>query len=68
MRILIVEDSENDAELLLSTLRCGGYEPKFERVETAEALVAALKKQAWDVVISDYVMPQLNGLEIEIER
>ena len=63
LRILIVEDSEADAELLLRELRRGGYAPEFERVETPEGLDAALARQSWDLIVSDYAMPQLNGLQ-----
>ncbi|MGE5619514.1 MAG: ATP-binding protein [Sphingomonadaceae bacterium] len=62
LRILIVEDSEDDAELLLLELRRGGYEPSFERVETPEDMAAALRRQEWDIVVSDYVMPRFGGL------
>ncbi len=61
--VLIVEDSEDDAILLLRELRRGGYEPVFERVETPSAMENALAKHAWDVVISDYVMPCFSGPE-----
>ncbi len=62
LRTLIVEDSENDTELLLRDLRRAGYEVIHERVESAEALQAALKRQDWDIVISDYALPHFNGL------
>ena len=62
LRTLIVEDSENDTELLLRDLRRAGYETIHERVESAEALQAALKRQDWDIVISDYALPHFNGL------
>ncbi|KAF0219533.1 MAG: response regulator [Geobacteraceae bacterium] len=62
LRILIVEDSVDDAELLLWELRRGGYEPVWERVETAEAMMAALENREWDIVIADYVMPKFTGL------
>jgi diguanylate cyclase (GGDEF)-like protein len=62
LRVLIVEDSENDALLLLRGLWRGGFEPQFERVDTPDAMAAALKSQAWDVVISDYSMPHFSGL------
>jgi diguanylate cyclase (GGDEF)-like protein len=62
LRTLIVEDSENDAELLLRDLRRAGYEIIHERVESAEALRAALKRQDWDLVLSDYALPNFNGL------
>jgi sigma-B regulation protein RsbU (phosphoserine phosphatase) len=63
LHVLIVEDSEDDALLLLVELRHGGYEPAFERVDTAEQLLSALHAKSWDIVISDYIMPQFNGLE-----
>lgn len=59
---MIVEDSEDDALLLLLELRKGGYAPDFERVETREAMLEALGRREWDVVISDYVMPRFSGL------
>lgn len=61
LRALIVEDSEDDAVLLLRELRADGYDPLFERVDTAEAFRAALARQEWDVVISDYSMPQFSA-------
>jgi len=63
LRILIVEDSEDDTELVLRELRRHGYEPQAERVDTPESLRAALSRQAWDVVISDFAMPRLSGLD-----
>ena len=63
LRVLIIEDSENDAELLLRELRHGGYAPEFERVETPEGLNNALSQQSWDIIISDYAMPRFNGLQ-----
>jgi two-component system, cell cycle sensor histidine kinase and response regulator CckA len=63
LRILIVEDSEEDALLLLMELRRNGYETDFARVETREAMKEALQRRECDVVISDYVMPKFSGLE-----
>lgn len=59
--VLIVEDSEEDTTLLLQTLRQGGYEPEFERVDTLEAMSAALDRQNWDLIISDYFMPRFDA-------
>jgi diguanylate cyclase (GGDEF)-like protein/PAS domain S-box-containing protein len=61
LRALIVEDSADDAELLLRELRRGGYDPKYERVETPEAMSDALARQEWDVVIADYNLPRFNA-------
>ncbi|MBI4771868.1 MAG: response regulator, partial [Chloroflexi bacterium] len=61
LRVLIVEDSEDDALLLLRELRRGGYASAYERVETPEAMRAALARQPWDIVLSDYSMPHFSG-------
>lgn len=63
LRVLFVEDLEDDALLLIRELRRGGYEPVFERVQTREEMQDALKGREWDIVISDYVMPRFNGLD-----
>lgn len=57
LRVLIVEDSEDDVQLLLRTLRQGGYDPICERVDTPEAMKLALENQSWQVILSDYLMP-----------
>ncbi len=62
LRILIVEDSEDDGLLLLHELRRSGYDPVFERVDTAETMRSALEQRQWDIVISDYVLPKFGGL------
>jgi signal transduction histidine kinase len=63
LRALIADDSENDVLLLLRVLRKAGYQPVYERVCTAPAMKAALERQAWDIVISDYEMPSFGGFE-----
>jgi two-component system, cell cycle sensor histidine kinase and response regulator CckA len=62
LHVLIVEDSENDALLLIRALRRGGYDLMSERVDTAAAMNAALDRQTWDIVIADYTMPEFNGV------
>jgi CheY-like chemotaxis protein len=62
LRVLLVEDSEDDMWLILRELRRGGYEPIHERVETAEALGAALGQQPWDAVIADLRTSALRRL------
>ena len=63
LRVLFVEDSEDDMRLLVRQLRQGGYAPTFERAETADGLRAALHRGGWDIIISDYSMPRFSGLE-----
>ncbi len=64
LRVLLVEDSEDDAALILRALGRGGYEPAAERVESAEALRAALDRGGWDLLLSDYSLPRLDALEV----
>jgi len=61
LRVLLVEDSEDDAALLLRELRRGDYEVEFERVETAGAMQAALAQKTWDLILSDYSLPEFNA-------
>ena len=61
VNVLMVEDSEDDAELLLLELRRQGFEPRARRVDTESALEAALAERRWDVVISDHNMPTFSG-------
>ncbi len=63
LRVLLVEDSEDDAQLLLWRLRKGGFAPQALRVDTAAALERALGEAAWDVVISDFMIPGFGGFE-----
>jgi DNA-binding NtrC family response regulator len=62
LRVLLVEDLEDDALLLERVLRRAGYDVTSERVDTAAAMHAALDRQAWDIVIADYTLPDFNGL------
>src|SRR4030043_1964243 len=61
LRVLIIEDSEDDTLLIMHELKRGGYDPKYERVETAGAMNDALNQQGWDIVISDHSMPHFNS-------
>ena len=63
LRVLLVEDSADDALLLLRALREGGIDPLAQRVETAAAMREALAREAWDIVIADYVLPHFSGLK-----
>jgi putative nucleotidyltransferase with HDIG domain len=61
LRILLIEDSEDDARLVLREIQRSGYEVDFERVETANAMRVALTRQAWDLIICDFSLPQFNA-------
>lgn len=60
---MLVEDSPDDALLLLRELRRGGFEPEHERVETPEGMKRALTDFDWDVIVSDYRMPRFGAPE-----
>ena len=71
LRLLLIDDSEDDAALVVRALTFSGYDVVCERVETGEALVAALAKQPWDLAIADHTMPRFSGtvaLELLRER
>ncbi len=61
LSVLIVEDSASDAELTVRQLRHAGFDVMHQRIETAEEMAAALKKQAWDVVLSDFRLPNFDA-------
>jgi diguanylate cyclase (GGDEF)-like protein len=71
LRLLLIEDSEDDAALVVRALTRGGYDVTAERVDTPAALRSALDRQSWDVTIADYTMPGFSGtaaLQILRER
>jgi PAS domain S-box-containing protein len=61
LRALIVEDSENDTLLVVHVLQKNGFDPVYERVETADAMKEALEREAWDIIICDYRLPHFSG-------
>lgn len=63
LRVLVVEDSEDDAMLLLREVKKGGYQVIHERVYTVESMEKALAEKEWDIVISDYIMPGFSGTD-----
>jgi diguanylate cyclase (GGDEF)-like protein/PAS domain S-box-containing protein len=63
LRLLIVEDSEEDATLLIRYLERGGYALVSERVETSTAMSTALRRGTWDLVISDFTMPHFSATD-----
>ncbi|HLT92679.1 MAG TPA: response regulator [Woeseiaceae bacterium] len=62
LRLLVVEDSEADTELICRELQRGGYAVDVRRVDTEADFVAALENAEWDLIISDFSMPRFDGL------
>jgi len=63
LRVLLIEDSQDDALLLLHELRRCEYDPVFERVDTPASMQAALEGQTWDVIIADYSLPRFSAMD-----
>jgi signal transduction histidine kinase len=57
LRLLLLEDSDDDELLVLAALRAGGYDPRHRRVWNADGMRSALAEGPWDLIISDYFMP-----------
>ncbi|REL38715.1 response regulator [Rhodohalobacter sp. SW132] len=62
IRVLIVEDSEDDTELMIRSLRKGGFYPRFKRVQTASGLRSMLDQEMWDIVLCDHNMPGFDSI------
>jgi signal transduction histidine kinase len=62
LRVLFVEDTDDDAQLLLRELRRNGYEVEYQRVETRPAMEQALRQKTWDVILCDYSLPQFDAM------
>jgi two-component system cell cycle sensor histidine kinase/response regulator CckA len=62
LHVLVVEDSQRDHELIIHALRQGGFQIAALRVATAETLEKAFQDETWDAVISDYSMPNFDGM------
>jgi two-component system, response regulator len=63
IRVLIVEDSDDDALLLVRQLKKDGYRPVYDQVDTAKAMRKALEKQTWDVILCDNSMPGFSAFD-----
>jgi signal transduction histidine kinase len=62
LRVLLVEDSDDDEMLILHELEAGGYAPVVTRVQTSAEFKAALDEVLVDVIISDHTVPGYGGL------
>jgi PAS domain S-box-containing protein len=62
LRVLIVDDSDEDAALSVHELRRAGFDVTWRRVETPQAMASALAEANWDIVLADYAMPRFTGL------
>jgi PAS domain S-box-containing protein len=63
LRILMVEDSENDALMAMRHIEKGNYRIEHEIVQTAGKMEEALKGKTWDIILCDYQMPRFTGFE-----
>ena len=61
IKLLLVEDSQDDADLVLAELRRAGFAPEWKRVETELDYLAELKNSP-DIILADYSMPEFSGL------
>src|SRR5512142_3349334 len=62
LRLLVIEDSADDAQLMVRAIERGGYDVQSERVENEPALRRALDTQQWELVICDYSLPSFSAL------
>jgi len=67
IRVLIIEDNEDDAVLIVNSLKEADYDPEFLIVDTIQELIKSLQTRTWDCVLSDYSLPTFNGLQSLIE-
>ena len=63
IKILIVEDSEDDAILLIRWIKKDGLDPIYKRIDSLKAMKAALNKEEWNIILSDYSLSKFNALD-----
>ena len=63
LNVLLIEDSEDDATLIVHELENGGFTVNHERIDTSGAVREAMKKRTWDIILSDHAMPGTCSLE-----
>jgi len=63
LRVLVIEDSQNDFELIIRQLRRCGFAPRARRVDSGPELQLALEQDPWDIIITDHKLPTFSGAE-----
>ena len=63
LRIMIIEDSENDSLLIIRKIKTAGYEIEYERIETENEMKKALREKEWDLILSDFKLPKFSGID-----
>ena len=63
LRVLLIEDSDDDAKMVLRELKRASYEVDFERVASADALKSLIISRKWDLFICDFSMPKFSGTD-----
>ena len=61
LRVIIIEDSDDDVLIILRELRRGGFEPEHIQVQSQEELNSALDNESWDIILSDYSLPSFSA-------
>ena len=63
LRLLLIEDSDDDAQLILREVKRSGFSVSYRRVEDAVGLKDALESSTWDIIICDYSLPHFSALD-----
>lgn len=63
LKLLIIEDSEDDVELLLRELKKNNFDVVYDQIQSRPAMIEALNKTSWDIIISDYELPLFSGVK-----
>jgi CheY-like chemotaxis protein len=63
LRVLVIDDSQNDFELIIRQLRRCGFAPRARRVDSGPELRLALEQDPWDIIITDHKLPTFSGAE-----
>jgi len=63
LRVLLVEDDERDASLIIRALQLHGLDPHWECVDTADGMASALDRQDWDIVLAGYMVPGFGAVD-----